>query len=285
MKPPPSFPSPFVRALANDAYSREGSDFTVTQLCGPPQRTYLEHKGHTTVSSSAYQSFMALLGTAVHNILEANVKVEEGELAEIRNYETFVVADKEWVVSGKFDFYESTTLFDYKVTGGIQEQCKPEHYNQVFMNSLLAEANGITVNHCGVVYMQRDWSYLRSTLDPSYPSTPFKIFVHDYDKSYAKEVMKTKLAEHVAAAMGNPRDCTLDEQWRKSSKWALKKPDGKRARKLVETYFEAEEEKKPGEIIEERKGEPTYCLHYCGYSNVCPQFLRELQASGATVLP
>ena len=268
-----SFPTPFLRALENDKYTKGHSDFSVTQLLGPPQATYLATKSERV--ESGYSSFMALLGTAIHSVLESNVDESLGEMAEVRFYHTMLGV----VVSGQADFIENGTLFDYKNTGGVQDQAKPDHRDQAQMNGYLAVKNGVTINQVAVVYLQRDWSYLQSTLNPTYPQSPFRIFIFDYDEAYAEKLFFTKIPEHLEARNGNPRPCTKEEKWEKPETYALIKPEGKRASKVCSTMAEAEENKKPGQIIQVRKGEATKCLYFCGYSQHCIQHQNDLAQS------
>jgi hypothetical protein len=159
---------------------------------------------------------------------------------------------------------------------------KEAHWLQINMNAYLAELNGIEVEHVAVVYVQKDWSHLRSTVDPSYAQTPFTIFLHPYERQLAIDTFATTVRDHEMASQGKPRSCTPDEQWRKPTTYALKKPDGKRASKVCASREEAEAEKKPGQIIEVRPGEATYCKFFCSLSHLCPQFKREsMQQSDA----
>lgn len=269
-----SLPAPFARALAADEYSKGASDYTVTQLVSPPQRTHLATQSEPI--KDEYASFMALLGTAIHSILEKYARPEQGEMAEVRNYAKINVLGQEVTISGQMDYWADNCLYDYKATGGVQEKAKDEHYKQVQMNAWLAEQNGIKCEYVGVVYFQRDWKYMQSKVDPSYPKTPINIFIHPYDAEYAKKLITDLVMDHHKAALGEPRNCTLDEQWAKPDTYAVKKPDAKRARRVYESLAEAEEDKKAGEIIEKRAGEKTFCQSFCGYSHVCPQFKREV---------
>jgi len=267
-----SFPTPFLRALNRDNYSKGHSKFSVTGLLSPPQRTYLGT--FTTKVESGYSSFAALLGTAVHSVLEHHVDLTNGERAEERFFLTIL----DTVVSGQIDFYENGTIFDYKVTGGTQEEAKSDHEAQAQMNGFLAAANGVVVKQVAVVYLQRDWSYLQSTLNPNYPKSPFRVFISDYNEAKAEKLFRTKIPEHLAALAGSPRPCTPEEQWAKPDSFALIKPGAKRASKLCATLAEAEAEKKAGQVIQVRKGEKTFCKYFCGFHTHCPQFKKESEA-------
>ena len=264
-----SFPSPFVRAMSNSSYDKGRSTFTVTGLLSPPQRTWLGVNNERI--ETPYGSFSALLGTAVHSILEANVDLAAGERAEERMF-----AEMHGVtVSGQMDLWENGTLFDYKTTRGVQDAMKPDHHKQANMNAYLAKLNGVESDYIGVVYIQMDWSYMQSTVNPSYPQSPFRIFLEPYDEKLAKETFDKAIPDHIAALDGKPRECTRDEKWQRDDTYALMKPGAKRASKVCDSRAEAEAEKKPSQIIQERPGERVFCSMFCGYSHVCPQFKRE----------
>ena len=267
-----SFPSPFARALSTDKYSKGNSQFSVTQLLSPPQRTFLKLRHHEI--NSPYGGMMALLGTAIHNILEQNVRPELGERAEERLFTEFIGVK----VSGQIDFYENATIMDYKVTGGIQEAAKREHYLQVQMNGLLARRNGWEVNNVGVMYFQRDWKQLQSLNNPGYPKTPFKSFVHPFEEEEALEAFQTTVSDHLAASLGKPRDCSKSEKWQKPDTYAVMKPGASRASRVYDSLSEAEDALKAGQIIQTRSSERTYCEHFCGLKHCCPQYRRESQA-------
>jgi len=267
-----SFPSPFVRAILHDKYDKGHSKFSVTQLIGRPQRTWLATQGERI--ETPYSSFSALLGTAIHSILEEYVDPAQGEIAEKRLY-----IDIDGItVSGQIDFYEHNTIFDYKSTRGVQDKMKEDHFKQVTMNGYLARQNGMEVQNVGVVYIQMDWSYMQSTINPSYPQSPFAIFIHPYEEAQAIKWFGITVAEHMQASMGAPRPCTDEEMWAKPDTFALMKPGAKRANKVCDSLVEAQELQKPGQIIQTRKGERTFCGSFCGYQNICPQhqaYLRE----------
>lgn len=264
-----SFPSPFQRALLRDDYSKGDSQFSVTGLLSPPLRTWLAtlHKRE----ESAYGSFSALLGTAIHHILESNVDASTGEIAEKRVFAEICGAK----VSGQMDLWENRTMFDYKSTRGVQDCMKPDHYKQVNMNAYLAKLNGIESDNVAVVYIQMDWSYMQSTVNPSYPQSPFKIFIHPYDEKMAVDTFNKAIPEHLEALKGNARLCSKEEKWQKDDTYALMKPDGKRASKVCNTLEEAKAEIKPGQIIQVRKGERTFCDNFCGFKEHCYQYKQE----------
>lgn len=270
-----SFPSPFLRAITRDRYDKGNCTFSCTQLINAPKRTYLATKGEKV--ETPYSSFAALLGTAIHSVLEANVDVDNGEIAEQRMFHDFPINGTTVRISGQIDFYEDGTVYDYKFIGGAQAEMKPDHHKQVQINGLLSELNGLKVDHVAIAYLQRDWSYMQSTVNPLYPQTPFKIFVTPFDREFAKATLERCVKDHQDALDGNPRDCTDDEMWAKPDSFALMKPGAKRASKLCATMAEAEQELKPGQFIQVRKGERTFCGSFCGYGHICAQYQNYLK--------
>lgn len=277
-----SFPNPFIRAITRSKYDKGHSLFTATQLIGPPQRTWLGRE-HEKVENP-YTMFHALMGTAIHAILEENVDPENGEVAEERLHYNYTYMDGsvpvDIPISGQMDFYEDKTVFDYKNTAGFQDKMKDEHYQQVQINGWLAKQAGYDVEHIAVVYLQRDWSYMRAQVDPTYPQSPFTIHVAPFDEEYARELIARKVDEHWQAHNGNPRPCTPEEQWERPSTYAVMSPGAKRASKLCNSYEEAMEVKKPHQTIEVRKGEKVFCNSFCGFKHVCGQYMRESLDSG-----
>ena len=272
-----SFPSPFMRAITKNSYNKGDCTFSCTQLINAPKRTYLATKGDKV--ETPYSSFAALLGTAIHSVLEANVDTESGEIAEQRMFYNFPLKGTEIRISGCIDFYENNTVFDYKFIGGTQAEMKPDHHKQVQINGLLSELNGLKVEHVAIAYLQRDWSYMQSTVNPLYPKTPFKIFITPFDREFASKTLLQCVSDHQDALDGHPRDCTDEEMWAKPDSFALMKPGAKRASKLCASMAEAEDEKKPGQFIQVRKGERTFCTSFCGFGNICPQhqnYLRDI---------
>lgn len=264
-----TIPNPFARAFASDHYSKGDSEFSVTQLLGPAQQTYLATQGEPLKSQA--MGFAALMGTAVHTVLENNVREDLGELAEVR-YFAIIDGTK---ISGQADFIDGKVVYDYKNIAGEKEEPNPEHILQAHMNGYLAQLNGVDIEFCSIVYVQRDWKESQATLNPSYPQTPFNTFIFDYDKDLARKTFVERIRLHRQAKEGNPIDCTREEQWRKPETWALKKPNAKKASKLCDSKEEAESLLKTGQFIEYRPGMATRCSSYCSFSHLCEQKKRE----------
>lgn len=273
---PDCFPAPFARAIANDTYDPGISDFTVTQLLSPPQRTWLAMQPDAVKIESGYAKTMSVFGSGVHNVLEHNVDKSQGEFAEVRFYYDFLG----YKIGGKIDLYVPGEVHDWKVTSMVQDEAKPEHRDQAQMNGLLLTLNGHKVNVVVVNYMDRSWSYMQSIVNPAYPNSAFTAFVFDFDPVYAEKRFLQTIKDHEDAKNGKPRPCTDDERWKKGNRYALKKPGAKRASRVYDTLKEAEENQSAGQFIEVRAGESTYCKYFCGYSHICPQYIQEIKDNG-----
>lgn len=268
-----SLPLPFARAMLRDDYSKDGSLFSVTQLLGPPRRTNLKLENKEI--RSTYSMFAAFIGTSMHAAFERNTIESEGEIAERRVHANICGAD----VSGQIDLYCDKVIHDYKTVRSPKSKMESKHYDQVCCNGYLAELNGFEVEHVAVIYIDITWQFSRSILDPTYPQDPWAMFVQPYDRDHAISVFNKAIPEHLAALNGNPRNCTPEEQWQKPTVYAITKQGAARASKLCDSYAEAQELLKPGQIIETRPGAKTFCgtpqNSMCGLAYCCPQFQRE----------
>ncbi|MGB2185075.1 MAG: hypothetical protein ACPH5P_00200 [Akkermansiaceae bacterium] len=261
-------------ALHEDNYSKDGADYTTTEILRPPQLTYLASK-HEAKSLPVYKGFMSLLGTGVHNALE-NAAPKDA-IVERRFFKKFTIEGQEVVLGGKPDFIHNALLNDYKVVmvnGAPKDgKPKPEHYLQGLFNAYLANENGVTVDTACVEYIFRDWNYGMAQRQKNYPQrpnmpVPFNLIAKDQIESLIIE----RLTLHVKARNGINTECSDEERWKTPDMWALKKPQAKRARKLCNTADEALTEKKQGETIEFRAGSCVRCDNWCEYAHVCPQY-------------
>lgn len=270
MKQPPDL---LAWALEHDNYSKDGADFTTTEILKPPQMTYLAQK-HDGQSMPRYKAFMSLMGTGVHNALE-NAAPKDA-IVERRFFQEFVIDGETVSLGGKPDLIHQNLLNDYKVilVNGrpTENEPKKEHWLQGQFNSYLAIRNNVPVSTGCVEYIFRDWNYGMAERQSSYPQTPNQAMPFDLLPLDVIEAMIIeRLTLHVRAKKGINTPCTDEERWKRPDSWALKKPASKRARKLCTSAEEALEHKKQGEEIEFRAGGCIRCDSWCEYSHVCPQ--------------
>ena len=103
-------PESIVRAVTFDSHRREGH-ISVTELIKPPQMRHLEIVYDTEIEEDASDRLWALLGSAVHVVLE------RASLENVLREERLRMQVSGWTVTGQPDlWHEPHHLKDYKVT-------------------------------------------------------------------------------------------------------------------------------------------------------------------------
>lgn len=261
-------------AYNDDTYCKGEADFSTTEILKPPQLTFLASK-HEPRDLGAWQSWSAFIGTVIHDYLENSARKHfPNALIEERLYKEFEIDGETVKLGGKVDIvFPGVLIKDYKVI--FESQCpdkmKSDHEAQNNYNAILLHENGVTVTHGQIEYIAKDWrpnSFRKTIPEPRRAITKPLL-----DKDKVTTSLVRRLTEHVRAKKGLPtRSCTDEERWMKPNQWALGKVGFKRARKVCHSQKEADENKKPGEVIEFRQGEYTRCEKWCSFSHVCSQF-------------
>jgi hypothetical protein len=265
-------PEAIVAAVQNDPYTG-GGDISTTKLIDSPRVRVLggKHKDEITVDVS--ERVWALLGQAVHTILERAGLRQEGMVVEERLY-----ADVDgWQVSGQVDsmHLEMQKLSDYKVSTVWKKNGSDSWTRQLNVLRWLAHKNGHTINTLEVIGIFRDWRKSEALRDPSYPQSAIQtIHVPVWTLEDAEDYVRERVAIHQAASKGIDIQCTDEERWMSPSKFALMKDGGKRAVRVADS---AEDLGEPldGYTIIERKGEAKRCSMYCDVAPFCTQWAAE----------
>ena len=265
-------PEAIVAAVQNDPYTG-GGDISTTKLIDSPRVRVLggKHKDEITVDVS--ERVWALLGQAVHTILERAGLRQEGMVVEERLY-----ADVDgWQVSGQVDsmHLEMQKLSDYKVSTVWKKNGSDSWTRQLNVLRWLAHKNGHTINTLEVIGIFRDWRKSEALRDPSYPQSAIQtIHVPVWTLEDAEDYVRERVAIHQAASKGIDIQCTDEERWMSPSKFALMKDGGKRAVRVADSAEDLGEAME-GYTIVERKGEPKRCTMYCDVSAWCTQWAAE----------
>jgi len=271
-----NLPEPLVSVVENDTYTAGDSNISTTSLVLPPRIVQLTkrhgHKIYEDVSDNIYK----LIGSNTHYILE---RIKTPNCIKEKRYYTEVWG---WRIGGKIDLYEEIPkiLSDYKITSvwAVLAGIKPEHEQQLNINSYLMTVNGIRPEKLQVVNFLRDWSKHKAK-EHNYPSC--QVVVQDIplwslEKSQAWIEDRVRLHQE---AENTPDDallpCSFDERWEKVTQWAVMGKNRKSAFRLLNTEVEAQAwmEANKGDYIEERKGEAVRCLSYCSCNVVCSVYL------------
>ena len=252
-------PDAIVEAIKNDQYDvgeklpgTEGI-YSPSSLNTPPQIRHLTRKHYDEIEEEAVTRVWALLGQAVHNVVELATEKSELETAEERLFGRLEVDGKWWTISGMLDNQTRHLgkLDDYKVTSVwtvIRMDRLAEWTSQLNVYRWLSqnaekaqlkpggelfdhrpvEAHDLTINA-----ILRDWAFREALKSDKYPQTMvFKVNIPAWPYKEIEEFMRERIRVHQQDPVP---DCTPEEQWYGGSKWVLRKVGNQRAVKTEET--------------------------------------------------
>lgn len=275
-----SLREPLVRAVSDERPYVPGV-ISVTELIKPPQMRALEIAHADEIEEDASDRIWALLGTAVHMVLEKasvdNAFQEEQLSTEING----------WTVTGRPDLLEdygdgAITLSDYKVTSvwAFLNGVKVEWEQQLNLYAWLWRLHGFVVDALEITAILRDWTKSRKA-ESNYPvANAMTLPVALWPQETQQEFILTRLSLHQAVideGMEAP-ECTPPERWRRPTTYAVTKHGNKRAFRVFDSLADAdacraEQGSKAHEfMIEQRLGASVRCESYCRVNHWCPQY-------------
>lgn len=273
-------PEPFRSAIFDDKYEK-GIDVvaSATTIIKPVRVTKLRKEYFADMQESAVRRVSALLGTAVHNILE-----EYGEgLGWHVERRLYGVSKSGLSYSGQLDALipngdETWTIGDYKVVPTFKHNQLDEYFDQLNVQAALARQAGYDVTGLKVVAIFKDWMESRSKASDNYPPTP--IVEYDVPMRDADELddwIDSRLRQIVGDELP---ECSPEERWMRDDKWAVHKPKAKRATKVFDNKAEAESflevALKGKGHVDHRPATPIRCTNnYCGVAEWCAQWQEE----------
>ncbi len=264
-----NLPEAILQAVMNDPY-KGGGDISVTKLIDAPQRRQLLKQYKSSIVEDVSDRVWALLGQAVHTILERANKsdiVEERLYAEVNG----------WQLSGQFDRIDlhGTTLDDYKVTGVYKVMAGDVKDWTWQLNILrwLARKNGYQVDGLRIVAILRDWKKSEMKRKENYPIAPIvTIDIEVLDDDVIEQYIQERVGLHQKADAGEVVLCSDEERWYEGTTWAVMKKGGKRAIRVYENKDDIKSPLADGLFIEERKGGYKRCAEYCEVAPFCEQY-------------
>lgn len=262
-------PQSIVAAVTNDPYVG-GGDISVTKLIDSPRVRVLTQVNRDRISVDVSERVWALLGQAVHTILERAGLREQGMIVEQRLFAEV----NGWTLSGQFDVMhlESGKISDYKVTTVWKKNGSDSWTRQLNVLRWLAHQNGQEINSLEIVAIFRDWRKTEAQRNPEYPQAAIQVIpVPVWDLDEVDTYVRERVMLHQMASDGAEFDCTDEERWYSGDSFALMKPGAKRALKVKDTPFTAAEVPEGHEVVV-RKGEYKRCLHYCDVALFCQQW-------------
>lgn len=282
-------PETIVRAVQDDEYDKGDSVLSVTQLISPPRIVILQSLNEGNLEVDVVDRIPALLGTAVHKILEKGSK----DLAHYHLEERLFAEIEGWKVSGAVDVQIDNgdgtwAINDYKVTSVYSTQAdKPEWEQQLNLYAYLAyKSHGRKVTSLKIVAILRDWLRKQAELKPDYPQSQIAVvdipvWTLEEQEAFIKGRILLHQAAQKAVDNGEPLVyCTDEERWVRGETWALMKEGRKSAVKLYDDEAEANEactQSGTGHYIDHRRGSAIRCAgNYCLVANFCKQWQEEL---------
>jgi len=257
----------------------EDGKYSVTTLIKPPQIYQLEKRYQDKIERDVSDSLWALLGSAVHYILE------KGKTLNVLKEERLEVKIEGVRVVGKPDLYTANeTIEDYKITSVFSFLLgeKPEWTAQLNIYAYLYEQYGFPVKKALIHAILRDWQASKGFQDEDYPSCPFMtVELPIWDHWTQETFIKNRVFLH-EISQDTPDiellQCTPQEKWSRPTTWAVKKKGNKRALRVFGSKEEADNFQSkyvaPSEM-EERPGEDVRCERYCNGQPFCQQYRRE----------
>lgn len=287
-----NLPEPFVDLVTFDSYSRGRSDFTTTEIIGPPRAAILRRRHDDDIEEDVSFRVWAMSGSAKHYLLETlALKRPERYVAEKRLYAE--VHGK--MLGGQLDLYDKVTktLYDYKETKvwKVTKGDVSEWEAQANINRWIMSKNGYEVQEIRYIAFLKDWSD-RDTGREGYPQAPVMVVpLPIWEEEKTVEFIERRVRLHMNFQSLPDDDipvCTKDERWEGDGYFIVKHPDNEKATKkfpneefpeLKEAKMRADQfafelnnkpkAKKTGYVVEEIKAEPTRCLRFCSAAPFC----------------
>jgi hypothetical protein len=279
-------PQVFVNLVQRIVYSRGASDISISDVKDAPQKALLKKMYNDHITEDVADRYYAVMGSLMHKVLEVGVDEDENTITEERLFQEV----NGWKISGAIDVQiieeDGVILQDYKFVGVFSvilgEQPKPDWVKQLNCYAyLVRKAKGLKVKKLQIVAIYRDYKQNGAEQNSDYPKAPIEVIdLPLWTDEEQDRYMEERVLLHQQALKDNMegkpiRPCSAEEMWAKDDKFAIMKEGRKRAIKLYDSKKEAEEALKNNDhddyYLEERKGEPTFCLSYCLVSKYCDQ--------------
>lgn len=287
-----NLPATLLNAVKDDEYDKGDSVLSVTQLISSPRIVLLQDLNADYLTADVVDRVPALLGTAVHKIIEKGSKDLPNHVVEERLFATI----NDWKISGAVDLQIDNgdgtwEINDYKVTTvySVMDE-KIEWIQQLNCYAFLAmHAHGRNVTKLRIIAILRDWQRKQAEMKPDYPqSQVVMVDIPLWTLEDQAHFIHTRVRLHQEAKKLVDKGetlpyCSDQERWLRGETWAVMKEGRKSAVKL----YDSEEEARAactglggGHSVEHRKGNPIRCSgNYCMVAQWCRQYQAELVGS------
>lgn len=279
-----NYPAIVVNALkhVSDKYSKgEGVDISVTELISPPLMRILKKRHYDEITEDVEDRMFSFFGSLAHEFIE-NIDSPDVLFKEQR----VLIEVGGWILSGQFDLIykdkDEIILADIKFTSkyAVKDGCKTEWARQLniyrYMIMSLKDhhsklKNKIheqieSIDRMEIIAPIRDATFL----DDKLVVLPVKKF-KDYK---VKEYIEKRIALHKLCEdeiTGKIPECTPEDRWQDSTKYAVCPGAGKKSLKNHDTRVQAEAHASTKEnlVVEVRPQENKRCSRFCSVSRFC----------------
>jgi len=234
------FPDIIHKAVQVHEYSKDGADFSATELQKPPLLRALQIEYADELQEDVVDRIWSLVGDGVHIAISRGATYE---LAESRWHATIEVDGVEYDISGQSDSLDlkGRELDDWKTakTYVVKDGLKPDWIAQTNVYHWLLAMNGIVVETLKIGCLFKNWSLYEQRNNASwYPKNEVEMYdVPMWTLTDTEEYIRAKIHDLVAEV---PRNCTNEERWQKVTKYACMKGKNKRALKVEENLEDLE---------------------------------------------
>ena len=277
-----NLPEAMVKAVTVRRHNKPGRLSATTLLNGTKQ-IILTDRHWDDLEDDVADRFWAIMGTAIHSVLEDEGKDEFAE--EFMSYDLDGIT-----VTGRIDNYNMQTgvISDYKSVSVWKIVYKDfeDWIKQGLIYAWLLNKNGFEVKTCRFVALIKDHSKRDAKRKSDYPQKPMYVYEFDVTAEKLAEI-EAYLMERVAlfkAHRDMPDDdipqCNAKERWEKPTTYAVMKPGNKKATRVTDSMEEAEKiaaDLGKGCFVETRLGESIRCMEYCSCCEFC-NFYRDIVA-------
>lgn len=216
-----NLPGALVRAIMSDDYDKGPADFSATGLLKPPQQRRLlqTYAGHPELVEDAQDRIWALLGKAVHKILEEHGS--EDHIIEERLFREIDVDGEKYVVSGAMDVQQDQAtgvwkINDWKVTsvGTLMygEQPKPDWVAQLNIYEWLrGEPTELQITAILRDFKKSQVGKTWRGAKRPHPDSPAQVVpIPNWGMERTEGFIRQRIRDHVADPV---RYCTEEEIW------------------------------------------------------------------------
>ena len=262
-------PDSIVDAVRNDPYTKDGADFSVTELIKPPQIRRLWQDHEDDISVDVREEVWKLLGKGVHAVIEQ-------AYSEGTKEQRFHAEHDGVTISGAIDLVEDNgSVTDYKVTStySVQRGLKEDWEKQLNLYAWLLRQNGITATKLNIVCICRDW--MRSRVGKyDYPESPVVVLsVPIWRDGRQDDYVDQRVRVHTQEAT---IPCTPEERWARGAYQVNPMHSGGGRPRSFDTMREATDyinKQKTGSFtVVDGDAKYVRCESWCEVADFCPQW-------------